>query len=466
MRSSFLPLLLIALIMAAPCFAASTPEPNIISIATGGGEVHKRVTLGLDRATIIEIDAGVRDALVSNPAIVDAVVKSPRRIYLIAKKQGQANAFFYDGSGHRLLTLDINVDRDPGDLNSLLGEAMPDASIKTAVVNGSVVLTGTVRSAVDSTRAQDIAGHYIGGGAANVVNMLQVRGGEQVMLKVRIAEINRQISKQIGIDLAQSSTTILGATAIAASTSNPYGLVGSALSDMSQVSVKNGNLSGTLKALEEIGLMHSLAEPNLVAVSGETAKFLAGGEYPVPAGRDTSGNVSVEFKQYGVGLSFTPVVLGPGRISLQLSSEVSELSNDGSYTYTVGSSSGSTTIPALSVRRTETTVELPSGGSFAVAGLLRHSVKQQLSAFPGLKDLPILGALFRSRDFQNNETELVVIITAYLVKPVPATDLAAPTDGFVVPADPETVLLGRLNAVYSSGKTPIAPQGKIGFILQ
>src|SRR6185312_10578108 len=217
-------------------------------------------------------------------------------------------------------------------------------------------------------------------------------------------------------------------------------------------------------ALDQIGLVHVLAEPNLTAVSGETARFLAGGEFPVPASRDRDGNVTVQFKTFGVGLSFTPVVLSPGRISLQVSTENSELTNTGAFSLqsSGGSIGGSTqagvTIPALSVRRAETTIELPSGGSFAIAGLMQHETKQVIDGFPGLKDMPVLGALFRSRDFQNNETELVVVATAYLVNPTTEAALAAPTDGFVAPTDPETLLLGRLNAVYKKNDAPLKPQ--------
>jgi len=211
-----------------------------------------------------------------------------------------------------------------------------------------------------------------------------------------------------------------------------------------------------------------LAEPNLTAVSGETAKFLAGGEFPVPAARDRDGNVTVVFKQFGVGLSFTPVVLSSGRISLQLSSEVSELTNTGSFTSSTGTGGGGFTIPALSVRRTETTVELPSGGSFAVAGLMQHNTKQVIDGFPGVKDLPVLGALFRSRDFQNDETELVVLVSAYMVQPNAEKSFSAPTDGFVAPTDPETLLLGRLNAVYKNSAKPLTPvaTAPVGFVVR
>jgi len=332
-----------------------------------------------------------------------------------------------------------------------------------------------------------------------------VAGGGQVMLKVRIAEMNRSIAKQFGVDL--TSAAKIGGVPVIASTSNPYGLLGRALSDLSgaqigsvcpaafnpsvtsntstSVETVNGitglptitqstnssipcsspnNAQGIMKALERVGLVHMLAEPNLTAVSGETAKFLAGGEFPVPAGRDQQGNISIMFKQFGVGLSFTPVVLSPGRISLQLSSEVSELTNTGSFT--LGGANGTgLVIPALSVRRTDTTVELPSGGSFAVAGLMTHNTKQVINGFPGVKDLPVLGALFRSRDFQNDESELVVLISAYLVEPNAESAFSAPTDGFVAPTDPETLLLGRLNATYKKKDKPLTPQASapVGF---
>jgi pilus assembly protein CpaC len=236
------------------------------------------------------------------------------------------------------------------------------------------------------------------------------------------------------------------------------------------------NVQGALTALEQVGLVHILAEPNLTAVSGETAKFLAGGEFPIPVAKDNQGNITLDFKEFGVGLSFTPVVLSPGRISLQISTEDSELTNTGAYTLQGGTStvngvtttSGGVTIPALAVRRAETTIELPSGGSFAIAGLMQHETKQVIDGFPGLKDMPVLGALFRSRDFENDETELVVLVSAYLVTPTTQSALAAPTDGFVAPSDPETLLLGRLNAVYKNSDKPLQPQAAapVGFVVQ
>jgi pilus assembly protein CpaC len=495
MRKILLPALSVAaaLFFVAADAASASPRADedgarVISVSThANGPVHQRLVLPLDKAAIVQIDADARDVLVSNPEIVDAVVRTPRRIFLLAMKSGQTNAFFFDGAGRQLLSLDIRVEKDVTDLGHLIRSELPGSGVKVSSMNDNVVLTGRVASAQASTRAQDLAARFAGD-PAKVVNMLQISGSEQVMLKVRIAEVQRQVAKQLGIDLAGAA--VVNGVPIIAATSNPYGLMGQALSDLSggkfgavctptAAGACTGginNVQGTMKALETVGLVHTLAEPNLTAVSGETAKFLAGGEFPVPSGRDSQGNVSITFKQFGVGLSFTPVVLASGRISLQLSTEVSELTNTGAFTLQGGTSTDSsghivtvsaTTIPALSVRRTETTVELPSGGSFAVAGLMSHTSRQQLDGFPGLKDMPILGALFRSRDFQNNETELVVMVTAYLVTPTTEAKLAAPTDGFLPPTDPETILLGRLNETYPRGKRPVAEaQGLVGFIVQ
>jgi pilus assembly protein CpaC len=490
----------VALMLAAFAFAgaraATTPaddssSPRVISVSThSGSPVHQRLTLGLNKAVIVEMDTDTRDVLVSSPDIVDAVVRTPRRIYLMAQKGGQTNAFFFDGAGKQLLSLDIRVEKDVTDLRNLIHAALPDSSVKVSAVNDNVVLSGHVSSSLESTRAQDIAARFAGD-PAKIVNMLQISSSDQVMLKVRIAEVQRTIAKQLGFNWAGAGN--IGGTPWGVSTDNQFSLVGQALADLSgaqvgqvcsaastalnPVGAMNGggicdvqnNVQGSLKALERVGLVHILAEPNLTAVSGETAKFLAGGEFPVPASRDRDGNVTVVFKQFGVGLSFTPVVINPGRISLQLSTEVSELTNAGSFTLQGSTSSSNLTIPALNVRRAETTVELPSGGSFAIAGLMQHTTKQVLDAFPGLKDMPVLGALFRSRDFANEETELVVIVTAYMAHPVQEAKLAAPTDGFVPPTDLDTILFGRLNATYSRDKDKAAvsaDRGQAGYIVQ
>ncbi|SRR5579862_2161959 len=473
----------------------------------------RRIVLALSKATVVQLDADARDVLVSNPEIVDAVVRTPRRIFLLAMKTGQTNAFFFDAAGKQILSLDIRVEKDTGDLGSMIHANIPGSNVKVSGLNDNVVLTGSVNSVSDSTRAQDLAARFAGD-PTKVVNMLSIQGGEQVMLKVRIAEMDRNIAKQFGVNLQEAA--IVGGVPIIASTSNQFGLIGHALSDASggqfgavcasaflpqqtiekiigtgafanQTGTLNttttpcsspNNVQGVLQALDQIGLVHILAEPNLTAVSGETARFLAGGEFPVPSGRDNQGNVAVQFKDFGVGLSFTPVVLAPGRISLQISTEVSELSNTGAFTLNATSTTdpltGVTTttpgltIPALSVRRAQTTVELPSGGSFAIAGLMQHTTKQVLEQFPGIGNMPVLGALFRSRDFQNNETELVVLVSAYLVSPTTEAKLESPTDGYQIPTDPETILFGHLNAVYKHDASAPKPSGSgpVGYIVQ
>ncbi len=505
MRRILLPILcMAAAFVAVPAQADdSSNSPRTIHLATHAGQpLHQRLTLGLGKAVIVELDGDARDVLVSNPEIVDAVVRTPRRIFLMAQKGGQTNAFFFDGAGRQLASLDIRVEKDVTDLAGLIHASFPDSDIKASAINDTVVLSGHVANAQQSSRAQDIAARFAGD-PLKVVNLLQINISEQVMLKVRIAEMQRTTAKQFGVDL--TGAAMIAGVPITGGTSNAFGLVGHALSDLSGAqfgsvctdafhptgtnntvtTITNGvpsvtqtisslipcaspnNLQGTVKALEQVGLVHILAEPNLTAVSGETAKFLAGGEFPVPVSRDRDGNITIEFKPFGVGLSFTPVVIGGGRISLQLSTEVSELTNTGAYTLQGTSTVQGLSIPALSVRRAETTVELPSGGSFAIAGLMQHTTKQVLDSYPGLKEMPILGALFRSRDFSNDETELVVIVTAYLVKPTEEAKLAAPTEGFVPPTDLETIFLGRLNSVYARGKHPVtADGGPVGYIVQ
>lgn len=459
----------------------SVPQnlPIINMAATG----TQHLTIGAGKSLLVHLSADAREVIVTDPKIAAATARTPQDLVITGHKSGSTNAFIFDAHNHRLVEIDIRVDNGSAELTDLLNSAIAGARIRVVENAGNIILTGTVRHAEDARMAESLAGSSSAGVAAGskVVDALQVTGTEQVMLKVRIAEMQRAISKQLGIDITQAASNVLGATVISASTSNPYGIVGAALSDSSQMAVSNGNLSATMKALESVGLAHSLAEPNLIAVSGETAKFLAGGEFPVASGRDTSGNVSVTFKQYGVGLAFTPVVLSPGRISIKLSTEVSELTNTGSLTVTTGTTStssstsstssdsdtsNSTTIPALTVRRAETTIELPSGGSFAIAGLMQHTTKQQIEGFPGLKDLPVLGALFRSRDFENDETELVVLVTAYLVHPTAPEKLTSPTAGFVIPTDAESLLLGRLTSVYNKNYAQTPLKGNLGFIVK
>ncbi len=468
--------------------APSRPEPTqTLQIRAGGsGPASHQLLLPLHRAAIIELPEDSRDVLVSSPDIVDAVVRTPRRIYVVGLKVGQSNAFFFNASGKQLLNLEIVVERDLGSLRQLIDRSIPGADVHVDMVNDNVILTGSVRSAVDADAAKEIAIRYVT--EANmplrkdaIVNRVAIRGGEQVMLRVRVAEMQRTLSKQLGVDIS-AAFNIGKSFPVSLVNSNPFSLLGQALAQSQAFQfgdLHTGNsVEGVIQALERTGLVRTLAEPNLTAISGESAKFLAGGEFPVPASRDRDGNVQIEFKPFGVGLGFTPVVLSEGRISLKISTEVSEITGENAFVSQGGDvidTNGTVihiagiTIPGLKVRRAETTVELPSGGSMVMAGLLQQSTKQNIDGVPGLKNLPILGSLFQSRDFQNGETELVVIVTPYLVEATSPDNLASPTDGYATASDAETVLLSRLNATYGPhghGQPRGALKGPIGFIVQ
>jgi pilus assembly protein CpaC len=458
-------------------------ETSIIRIAANPTGGPQRVSLSLNKALVVELDADARDVVIANPEIVDAVVRTPRRIFIMALKIGQTNAIFLDAEGRQIGTLDVFVGSDVADLNDQIARQLKGAKVKAEALNDNVVLNGTVTSAHQASQAQEMAARFAGE-ATRVVNALSIEQASQVLIKVRVAEMSRTIAKQLGVNVTAAVGSLNG-TPIFASTDNQFSLLGRALSNLSGARIGSvgaqclinalvlgcdptpNNVQGVVQALEDIGLVRTLAEPNLTAVSGEAARFLAGGEFPVPISRDRDGNITVAFKQFGVGLAFTPVVLDKGHISLQVSTEVSELTNAGAFSLAGSGISDGLTIPALAVRRAETTVELPSGGSLVIGGLLQNQTKQNINGFPGLKDLPILGALFRSRDYQNSETELVVMVTAYLVDPVSEARLTRPDTGFVVPTDIDTILLGRLNSVYGRNVMPAnAPRNTIGYIVE
>lgn len=489
------------------------PPPGSQSsvLRISGGETlpqSRAVRIGRNKSLLVELPVDLRDVMVSSPDIVDAVVQSSSRVHLIAKKIGQSNAFFFDANGEQVLTLEISVEQDTAVLDTLLQRLLPGANIKSEILNDTVILTGTVRTPVDSNRASDIASRFIVATPESdkrdknkVVNLLSVEGEEQVMLKVVVAEVQRELLKQFGINLAADinagnfTWSLLTANALPLTTAaglgalpifgvstagdpsdpavacgagqgcvynqgpaaNSFGNSGT-VSNWSSSDVKLGK---AMRALERDGLVRTLAEPNLTAISGEPAKFLAGGEYPIPV-KDSNGQTTVTFKEFGVGVAFTPTVLSEGRISLKIESEVSELSNAGAIVL------DSTSIPALKKRQANSTVELPSGGSIALAGLISDDVRQNIDGFPGLKDVPVLGTLFRSRDFIKRETELVVIVTPYLVKPVAPKDLAKPLDGLAESSDLRANFMGHLNRIY--GTESVAPAGDLkgdyGFIVE
>ncbi|MEZ5923537.1 MAG: type II and III secretion system protein family protein [Hyphomicrobiaceae bacterium] len=448
----------------------------------------RNVLLGLNKTMIVEVPRDLRDVVVSNPEYVDAVVQSSNRVYLIAKQLGNANVFFFDENGEQILSIDVRIERDMAQFDRLIERLIPGANIKSEVINDTIILTGSVPNPADSNRASDIAARFMTrpGDASKrdadkVVNMLVVEAKEQVMLKVSVAEVQREAIKRLGVnwngvhagDSAWNFQTNNTMPITNANGNNTFlfGITGPS-SDLSSclptfplpgaIATGGANcLARSVEMFERNGLLKTLAEPTLTAISGETASFLAGGEFPVPVAQDKD-SISVEWKPFGVGLSFTPLVLSEGRISLKIATEVSEISSEGAVTLTTVS------LPGLKVRRANTTVELPSGGSLVIAGLISDDTRANIDGVPGIKNLPILGTLFRSRDFQKQETELLVIVTPYVVNPVHISKINKPTDGLIPASDARATFLGQLNKVY--GKDEALPsgdyEGNYGFIVE
>ncbi|MGQ7792079.1 type II and III secretion system protein family protein [Faunimonas sp. B44] len=456
----------LGLLATAPA-AAQSGSQDYLQL-TSNDVVHSRsIRLGINKSAVIELPRPAGDVLVSNPAIADAVLRTSRRLYLIGVKLGQANIFLFDSAGAQIASFDVYVEADLSGLNRLLSEAITDGWVKAEAMNGNIVLRGEVASAASSGRAQEITvgmlqGQSLGtseeGGTVEkrVVNLLTITGVEQVSLKVTIAEVRREVVKQLGIDTqaflrrGNIAFGLLNSQTSSFATNPNVGAAG--------LSWTNGSnsIDATLRALEETQLIRTLAEPTLTAVSGETAEFLAGGEFPVRVCTDNDNNTrtcSIEYKQFGPQLAFTPVVLSAGRISIKVRAEVSEIT------------SIIDTIPVLSARRAETTVELPSGGSFVIGGLIQESTRRTVSGLPVLQKIPVLGALFSSKDFQKDETELVMIVTPYLVKPTTPSKLARPNDGLVMANDAEAIFLGQVNKIYGSARNqrPDAYRGQVGF---
>ncbi|MDK9696380.1 MAG: type II and III secretion system protein family protein [Siculibacillus sp.] len=451
--------------------AADDPAtPRIDRVAGQETGRDRLVQLPLSKSKILDFDEDIRDVLVSDPKVADAVVRSARRLYLIGNKFGTTNIVVFGGSGRPIANLELQVQVDTRALEGLLKRMLPRSDIRVEAVAGTVVLSGAVGSGGEAIQAYEVASKFVGapvetasstgGGAAapattgstagssvQVVNALTIRGKDQVMLKVTIAEVQRDIVKKLGIDLTSAITNGNWASALA--TANPFPItpaIDPAIAASGTLSFGSGNsISGRLQALEQNGLLKTLAEPNLSALSGEQAQFLVGGEYPIPVSQTSSGTgttIGVEFKTYGIGLNFQPVVLDENRISLTVKTEVSELTSDGAVTIST------LTIPALRVRRASTTLEIPSGGAMVLGGLIKDDVKQALAGTPGLLKLPILGSLFRSRDFQRSQSELVIFVQPLVVKPVAAAKLERPDRNFQPSNDAAGYFLGRLNRMY------------------
>lgn len=427
------------------------------------------VSLGIGKSIVIDLPRDVKDVLVADPKIANVVLRSTQRAYIIGAAVGQTNVVFFDTVGQSIVAYDIAVKRDLNGVRAALKQALPTANVQIDGVGDGVILTGTVATPLEAQQANDIATRLTGA-ADKVVNSIAVRGRDQVMLKVTVAEISREIVKQLGVDLSTSLSS--GTSVVSLANSNPFTAYGKNLVDGNSVTLSAGGTTATLRSMEKAGVVRTLAEPTLTAISGEAATFVSGGEFPVPAGYscDPTTHVcttQISFKKFGMSLSFTPVVLAEGRISLHLMTEVSDLSNESSITLSQAVSDNTTnslTVPSIKTRRAESTLEIPSGGSMAIAGLIQDQTKRAVNGLPGLMQVPLLGALFRSQDFVNNQTELVVLVTPYLVRAVSPRELSRPDDGFVGPSDPQATLIGNINRLYGRAGSTGARRGDIGFI--
>lgn len=478
------------------------------------GSAPRLVNLPRGTSFAVDLPADAHDVIVSNPAVAEAMLHSQRRITIIGVAPGETDAVFLDAAGRTILALRVRVDAGVSALQDTISRVAPGAQVRAEAVNDSIILTGLVTSPAEASRIAQVARAFVSA-PEKVMNMMTVAGSDQVTLKVRVVEIQRNAIKQLGFDtnavfgrLGDTQFLLGQAASFGVNGGLLGGLTGGASIDTTQNfqqmrpcvgpgwpdgamcpftvkgpqdssnwdTAKPGTGPGsdglnkgeaTIKAFERVGLVRTLAEPNLTSVNGESANFLAGGEFPVPTGRDKDGVVLIQYKPYGVSLSFRPVVLSEGRISLQISVEVSELTTQGGFTIGAGTTSA-VTLPGLNVRRSQNTVELPSGGTMMIAGLLQESTRQNIDSFPGLMTVPVLGSLFRSRDYLSGETELVVIVEPYIVTPTSPSRMQTPADGLRIATDIQTTLFGQLNQTYGAPAPTTQGagwQGPVGYVI-
>lgn len=436
------------------------------------------VQLEINKGTMVRMDRVASTVMVADPAIADIQVISPRLVYVQAKKIGETSLYAIDAQDVTILDATIEVTHNISKLARAVQKLMPSADVNFNTVDGGLVINGFVDSPMESENIRALANTFLGEDE-KLVNMLTTAGSDQVTLMVKVAEVSRNELKRFGINLTAAlnpsnfnfslvnGRTFLTAAGALTRANNDGSLFG-------RYTGGNFNIAGVLDALETQGLVSVLAEPSLTTTSGKTANFLAGGEFPIPL-VDSDGSVTVEYKPFGISLNFTPVVLSKEKISLTVAPEVSTISTVDSLT--LGTTS-TFVVPSLQTRRAETTVELGSGQTFAIAGLLKNDRSNNIDKFPGLGDMPVLGALFRSQEFQNDQTELVILVTPFVVRPVSERErLQSPLDGYMPPTDLQRVMMGKLyreqDATDDAGEVvQVAPEqapklhGSGGFILE
>lgn len=427
----------------------------------GHGTVERDVTIPFNKSTYVELPNDIMDVIIANRTIAEPLIHTSRRVVMFGRNPGQTNARFMDHNGNEMLSLNIRVERDITGLKALLAEHGGSDEVHVKAVNNNLLLTGRVPNAVSAARVERLAALWLdeatSGDAGEVVNLMSVTARDQVMLKVRIVEMQRSVTKQLGINLAvageigDATVSLMSNNALTTGAGFDGGFTWNNSGGGSLQQLTTG-----LQALERVGLVRTVAEPTLTSVSGESASFQAGGEFPILSNvvRDDNGQLTraFEFKEFGVSVGFTPVVLDEGRISLNLETGVTEPTTDGSFE-TGGFGDD---ILGLRTRRASSVVEVPAGSSIVIAGLIREESRSSADGTPGAKDIPGLGALFRNRDEVNTQTELVIIATPYLVDGTHPDNLQTPLDGFTPANDAEQIFLGRLNKANKRGDKPQA----------
>lgn len=467
-----------ALLPVEPALAQSKGAAPVLNVGASEHAISRRLDLSIGRSLIVELPRDAKEVFVANPKVANAVVRSARKLFIIGMADGSTSMFVMDADGRQITALEIEVGRDLNVLRQTLRAAMPGADIQVKPAGDSILLVGNVANASEATQAVDIASAFVGSSTTGglvpssskgaVINSLTIRGRDQVMVKVTVSEVARKAIKQLGIN--STGEWKLGKFSITPTIDTPFSLQPQQLA-ATAIGAGIGNSNNiTMRALERAGLSRVLAEPTVTAISGESAKFTAGGEIPVPNGYscDTTNrcNLGITYKPVGVSLNFTPIVMSEGRISMRIATEVTELDFENQLRLNPAETAA-INAPGFRVRKSDTTVELPSGGTLATAGLIQRVSRQAINGLPALMNIPIIGTLFRSRDYQREETELMIAVTPYIVKPVGPDALQRPDDGFVEAHDAQTILMGRLNKIYGStsgGPIPQAYKGRVGFI--
>lgn len=453
--------------LAVAMVAASVGSTAPIAAQTVAASPTSLVEVAIGRGRLVTLARPMSDLFIANDTIADVQVRSPTQLYIFGKTAGETTVYATAKGGGVVYSTTVRVGTNIDSVSQMLSLAMPDAHILATPMNGLVLLTGTVSQPDDAAEAERLVQAYVGD-ATRVLVRLKTATPLQVNLQVKFAEVSRSFIKNIGVNVQTLNSSggfnfgvAQGRAATQYAPNGPLFTGGTAATD--GTSLLNGlanattigaagkvfglDLLSSLDLGERKGLVSTLANPNLTALSGETSTFLAGGEIPIPISQGL-GAVSVEYKQYGISLVYTPTVLSDGRISLRVRPEVSQLTSAGAVTI------NGTTIPALTTRRAETTVELGSGQSMMIAGLLQNNHNNSITQAPGLGDVPVLGALFRSNGFQRDETELVIVITPYLVKPVNANDIVLPTDGYTAAGDLDRIFTGALSRSSGNNDRP------------